>query len=532
MSRELKNGDLIGNYEILSVLGQGGFGITYLAYDKGLDRRVAIKEYFPKEFSYRSKNNRVLPNNNDQDKEDFEWGINQFSKEAKSLTRFKHKNIVGAVAYFEKNNTAYLVMEYCSGQSLDQVVKKDSSLSPGLIKNIISQLLDGLEEVHKSGLLHRDLKPSNIFLTDDNDIVLLDFGSAKQALANHTRTIQAATEGYGAPEQLSNDIDINKQGQWTDFYGFGATVYNLITGEKPLSAISRLLEDKLIPLSARKLKYEKKLLSAIDACLHLNSTDRPSNANEFRALAGLDDLRNKANQNNFQKLETTEIKTEQNKIKKLENTVVQADQSKIKNSKMSQGSELKDSKTKKFDEIWVMAGLILLLFVSIPLLGNNNSGTNKIETGVKLTEVNSKALKLCKNEGDYVSGCKGTLNTKFGKYYGEIKNNKLNGSGELVFDNGGIYSGRFKDNDLFYGKFIPKNKEYYYEGYFRDFQPHGRATYFSGKRKLVGDYKDGKPSKGVWYSYPDCKLIRSGKYVNSKMVEEPLTSNLKSNYPC
>ena len=107
----------------------------------------------------------------------------------------------------------------------------------------------------------------------------------------------------------------------------------------------------------------------------------------------------------------------------------------------------------------------------------------------------------------------------------------MNGSGELVFENGGIYSGRFIDNDLFYGKFTPKNKEYYYEGYFRDFQPHGRAAYISGKRKLVGDYNNGNPTKGVWYSYPDCKAIRSGKYVNSKMVEEPLTSNLKSNYP-
>lgn len=527
MSRELKNGDLIGNYEILDVLGQGGFGITYLAYDKGLDRKVAIKEYFPKEFSYRTKNKRVLPNNNDQDKADFEWGINQFSKEAKSLTRFKHKNIVGAVAYFEKNNTAYLVMEYCSGQSLDQVVKKDSSLSPELIKNIISQLLDGLEEVHKSGLLHRDLKPSNIFLTDDNDIVLLDFGSAKQALANHTRTIQAATEGYGAPEQLSNDIDINKQGQWTDFYGFGATVYNLITGEKPLSAISRLLEDKLTPLSGRKLKYEKKLLSAIDACLNLKSSDRPSNAKEFRALAGLNDLRNIANQNNVKKLETTE-----NKIKKLENTEAQAEQSKIKNLKSSKTSESKDSNIKNFNEMWVFAGLILILFVSIPILSNNNSGAKNSETGVKLTQGAINSVKLCKNEGDYVSGCKGTLNTKFGKYYGEIKNNKLNGSGELVFENGGIYSGRFIDNDLFYGKFTPKSKEYYYEGYFRDFQPHGRASYFSGKRKLVGDYNNGNPTKGVWYSYPDCKAIRSGKYVNSKMVEEPLTNNLKSNYPC
>ena len=121
--------------------------------------------------------------------------------------------------------------------------------------------------------------------------------------------------------------------------------------------------------------------------------------------------------------------------------------------------------------MWVFAGLILILFVSIPILSNNNSGTKNSETGVKLTQGTINAVKLCKNAGDYVSGCKGSLNTKFGKYYGEIKNNKLNGSGELVFENGGIYSGRFIDNDLFYGKFTPKNKEYFTKGILEIFSP-------------------------------------------------------------
>jgi len=285
MPKELSEGTMIGEYRVKGVLGQGGFGLTYLAYDESLDRDVAIKEYFPREFAHRDAGRTIIPNQDEQDRADFEWGMKHFVEEARSLTRFRHKNIVGAIRFIRENGTAYLVMEYCDGESLEAMVKKAGSLPPHVLMPIVSQLLDGLDEVHRARLLHLDVKPSNIFVKKDGTVVLLDFGSARQAISSHTKSVKIASAGYGAIEQESADIDSGKLGPWTDVYGLGATLYRLITGSRPQQATARLFQDTMPALSSfAERGYSAGLINAVSSAISIKPQDRPQSIAEFRTL--------------------------------------------------------------------------------------------------------------------------------------------------------------------------------------------------------------------------------------------------------
>jgi len=285
MPRELSIGSVIGEYRIKRVLGQGGFGITYLGFDENLARDVAIKEYFPKEFAHRDSGRTVIPNQDDQDRADFDWGMNHFVEEARSLTRFRHKNIVGAIRFIRDNGTAYLVMEYCDGESLESLAKTRGPLSESVLNPIVQQLLDGLDEVHRTRLLHLDIKPSNIFVKSDGTVVLLDFGSARQAISSHTKSVKVASAGYAAIEQESADIDVGKLGPWTDIYGLGATLYRLMTGKRPPAASSRAFQDSLVSLEqTQQGQYSAGLLKAVDASLGFKPAERPQSVAEFRQL--------------------------------------------------------------------------------------------------------------------------------------------------------------------------------------------------------------------------------------------------------
>lgn len=285
MSRELTEGSFVAEYRILRVLGHGGFGITYLAYDENLDRNVAIKEYFPREFAYRDANQQVVPNSDEQDRSDFDWGMKHFVEEARNLTRFKHRNIVGAMRFVRQNGTAYLVMEFCDGESLEAMARRIGSVPEYVALSILGQLLDGLEEVHRSRLLHLDIKPSNIFIKKDGTLVLLDFGSARQAISSHTKSVKVASSGYAAIEQESVDIDSGKLGPWTDIYGLGATMYRLMTGERPPQATARILQDALKPIEAvQPGQYPSNLREVIELCLRLRPLERPRSIDEVRGL--------------------------------------------------------------------------------------------------------------------------------------------------------------------------------------------------------------------------------------------------------
>ena len=283
----LKPGYKLHWYVIKDILGQGGFGITYLAQDTNLNQQVAIKEFLPVEMAVRDNDASVHPVSGEQG-EDYHWGLERFISEAQTLARFKHNNIVRVMTVFQENNTAYMIMEYEHGQALHEVLKTKGRLAEAELRDIIMPILDGLEHVHAAGFIHRDIKPPNIYIRDDGSPVLLDFGSARQSLGEHTRTLTTmVSPGYAPFEQYVSKSD--KQGPWTDIYGLGATMYRAVTGKSPPNAVDRseaLLhtgKDIYVPASEICMEgYSRVLLSAIDHALAFRADERPSNIVSWR----------------------------------------------------------------------------------------------------------------------------------------------------------------------------------------------------------------------------------------------------------
>ena len=214
----LPGGFHLSSYRVVRVLGAGGFGVTYLCEHAGLGVQVAVKEYLPNEIAVRD-GTAVHPKSAG-DREGFEWGLSRFLDEARTLARFEHPNVVRVRDCFEANNTAYIVMDYEDGEPLDRLLQRLGTLTEAQLKRVVLPVADGLRQVHAAGFLHRDVKPSNIFVRrSDESPVLLDFGSARQALGRKSRSVTAiASAGYSPPEQYEKD---GAHGAWTDIYALG-----------------------------------------------------------------------------------------------------------------------------------------------------------------------------------------------------------------------------------------------------------------------------------------------------------------------
>lgn len=289
----LKTGVILRNYEIIRVLGEGGFGITYLAKDIELGLKIVIKEYFPNEFSIRKQDSTIIAKSSSI--QDFAKGLLRFKEEAQTLAKFNHPSIVKILSYFEANDTAYFVMEYEEGIDLSQYLKqKNAAINQDDIYGIIMPILEGLKEVHAYNYLHRDIKPGNILLRANNSPVLIDFGASKLVTGDVSKSITSMlTEGYAPLEQYSTDI--KKQGPFTDIYAVSAVIYKMITGKVPPSAQTRSYQllsegnDPFEPLTSLKLSgYDTNFLRAADRALSINGKDRPQNVKEFQSdISGL-----------------------------------------------------------------------------------------------------------------------------------------------------------------------------------------------------------------------------------------------------
>ena len=293
LRNSLKNNHRLHWYLVDKVLGQGGFGITYLAHDPNLDQYVAVKEYLPMELAVRDGDFSVHPAS-EANGERYQWGLERFIEEARTLAKFKHPAIVRVLSVFEENNTAYMVMEYERGQSFQQVIEQRRTIPEQELIQIIGPLLDGLEVIHASGFIHRDIKPANIYIRRDGSPVLLDFGSARQALGVQTKSLTSiVSPGYAPFEQYYSKSD--KQGPWTDIYSLAATMYRAIAGLMPMDAIDRseaiLKAEKDAFVSAEVIgqgRYSAQFLAAIDNGLHFSEKKRPQTVDEWRAQLGIE----------------------------------------------------------------------------------------------------------------------------------------------------------------------------------------------------------------------------------------------------
>lgn len=280
----LPSGYRLMEYRIDGVLGQGGFGIVYGATDTHLDARVVIKEYLPEDLAYRAADDSVSPRA-DRDLDHYHDGLDDFLVEARTLATFRHPNIVRVSRFFEANRTAYMVLEYERGQSLKQWRRGQGDLSEEAIVSLMAPLLDGLAAVHRSGYLHRDIKPDNIYVRDvDGSVVLLDFGAARQAAAEKAHSGGGVvTPGYAAIEQYAGG---GAQGPWTDIYSMGATLYWLVTGNKPLDSPARTVDRDPLPRAQdlARDRYSPQFLAAIDWALRLQPSERPQDIGQWRTL--------------------------------------------------------------------------------------------------------------------------------------------------------------------------------------------------------------------------------------------------------
>ena len=280
----LPRGYRLQEYELVRVLGMGGFGITYLGFDHHLAKAVAIKEYLPSDLATRTTDHSVAPQASSF-RGDFQWGLDRFVKEAKTVARFDHRHIIKVYRYFEAHGTAYIVMEYAEGETLADYLVREGPLSEAELREILYPLLDGLAVVHEAGILHRDITPSNIVLRDeDGSPVLIDFGAARQAVGERSRSITSVlTPGYAPIEQYSTRGD--SQGAWTDIYALGAVCYRALTGRVPVEALERVRRDRLVSLGELCGAWVSAgLVSSVDWALQVGEEDRPQSVTEWRAM--------------------------------------------------------------------------------------------------------------------------------------------------------------------------------------------------------------------------------------------------------
>ncbi len=276
---------LDGSYRIERVVGSGGFGITYEAEDVNLGTLVAIKEYYPFDFGDRDATMSVKPKS-DRHQQTFDWGRSNFLQEARTLARFEHPSIVRVTRVFEANSTAYMVMRFEQGYSFEAWLNSlDRLPTQEELDSIVAPLLDALQMMHAENFLHRDIAPDNIIVRADGSPVLLDFGAARRAVAEMSRTMTGIVKaGYSPHEQYSSDSRL--QGPWSDLYALGGTLYRAVTGHPPEEATLRVDEDHMPPAAqvARKSGYRPGFLSAIDACLKVRHSARPRSVAQLRPM--------------------------------------------------------------------------------------------------------------------------------------------------------------------------------------------------------------------------------------------------------
>ena len=278
-------GTRLGDYRLDAVIGHGGFGITYRAFDTQLAKFVAIKEYLPLECAVRTAQGEVVPRAQ-RVADDYAWGRERFLEEARALARFRHPHIVPVLRYFEANGTAYTVMEFEDGRSVAELLRGNRPLPPAEVQTLCDGLLAGLAAVHAQGFLHRDIKPSNIIVRRDGVPVLIDFGAARQALGGRTQTLTGVLTPQYAP--IEQYVMEGKQGPWSDIYSAAAVLHHAIAGVPPPEAAARIDNDPYKPLAVSHAdRFDLGFLAAIDRALSLTASARPQSIDEWRALIGL-----------------------------------------------------------------------------------------------------------------------------------------------------------------------------------------------------------------------------------------------------
>jgi non-specific serine/threonine protein kinase len=287
----LPAGTALAQYLITGLIGQGGFGVVYLARDTESNRTVAIKEFLPTAIAARGSRGEVLPRNSDLTNA-FASGVKGFLREAYLLSEFSHPALVAVHKAWEQNGTAYMAMQYYPGKTLREVRKTgplaNRRPTEARIQGWMSPVLEAVSELHAHRVIHRDISPDNVLVMANGDTVLLDLGAARQVLGGMTQALTTILKpGFAPIEQYVEDGSM-EQGRWTDIYGLGAVIYFLVTGQAPTPATSRIVRDNMPPLAALAPRdlYSPHFFNAVAKALSLRAIDRFKSIAEFRTALG------------------------------------------------------------------------------------------------------------------------------------------------------------------------------------------------------------------------------------------------------
>jgi serine/threonine protein kinase len=290
----LPMGTRVGEFEITRLVGQGGFGVVYEAWDHALERVVAIKEYMPTTLANRQSDGSVVPISEKQ-QETFDVGMRSFINEARLLAQFDHPSLVKVYRFWQERGTTYMVMPYYQGITLKQALTDhQANVNEKWLLDIIDGVSQALDVMHGANCYHRDIAPDNIMLLESTGLpVVLDFGAARRVITDVTQAITVILKpGYAPIEQYSETPDM-PQGAWTDVYALSAVMHVAITGRSPPPSVARLLNDRYVPLAADAVllsRFRPQVLAAIDKGLGVKPESRPQSMAQFRSALGLPEL--------------------------------------------------------------------------------------------------------------------------------------------------------------------------------------------------------------------------------------------------
>ena len=471
--QELQKGVFLqdGRYKIERVLGQGGFGITYLATKEPFGDKVAIKEFFINNTNSRLDDNHTVSVSIEVNRKLFDEQRRKFKKEAQRIHGLSSPVIVSVTDLFDENGTTYYVMEYIDGQSLDVYLKKSKKPLPeAIVINYLRQMLEGLSVIHKAGIWHLDIKPANIMADNNGNLKLIDFGASKQQSSEMgitTSTSIGYTTGYAPAEQISGDY--RKFGPWTDFYALGATLYKLLTNNN-LPTINDLEEDtstdKYIALPMPNVSQQTKKM--ILWFMQKNRLNRPKNTDEI-----LEFLKDSNSHTKTSIDETTML------------TGIQENPS--DSESVSPSYEEKVSFFRNTKYLFVIGVVILVWYISMHFsIKSGNSGvTTKNSTPLM---VQNYACKI--RQGMCI-------------YTGQISSDSIpNGNGQATFEDGRYYKGIFVNGKLEADNayFRYQNGDEYVGSFTNDHFNKGTYTIKETGERFVGIFDEkGQPKQGDWY---------------------------------
>ena len=554
-------------------LGQGGFGITYLAWDFNLNLKLAIKEYLPQELAYRTGGQSDVSIYKQSLADNFNYGLEKFLEEARTLARFnEHPNIVSVRDFFKANGTGYLVMNYMEGVTLKQYMESRKEPLPfEQALNIFMPVLDALKEVHAAGILHRDISPDNLLIDAQGRVILIDFGAARQAMGEKSRSLSVIMKpGYSPLEQYQSK---GRQGPWTDIYAVAATMYHAVTGVMPPESMDRIDEDNLTPPSQLGINIDPDKEQALLEAMAVRAKDRYQTAEEFQAklLEGKPDVEKESPEADHpgkpqnveeavkkrcpycsEKIKATAIsckyckmdlqKGQQQAKEKPErplpsdvnegarpNEKAGSVKSEVKYSEDGDDQKLKvgglASKTAdRMPGIFKAAAIVFLcVFIigAISFFGGNeetiDSSGNEETIDYSGNEEtidysgNEETIDYSGNEEtiDY-SGNEETIDYRGGTYTGEVKYGKPHGQGTAYYPNGAQYVGEFKDGER-NGQgthILPSGSKYI--GEWKDGVQHGQGTRYckDGIIEYEGEWKYGEiHGQGTEYYWNGTKYV-------------------------